>query len=110
MRIIQKPAARDLAAEKEIPCHIDRVTEAEILEDHLDAPRARVRRTGKASRLAINGDSAGIREVGPGQDLGECRLAGCIVANEAEAFAGEELKIDTPQGLDRAKALAYAMQ
>ena len=46
-----------------------------------------------------------VRNEGAGQDLGQCRLAGRVVADESQDLSGAEPEVDALQRVDTAEAL-----
>ena len=46
----------------------------------------------------------------PGDRLDQRRLAGAVVADEADHLAGVDGEVDPVQSLDRAESLAYSLQ
>ncbi len=70
----------------------------EVLVDHLDADVAALVRVAEVGRLAGDQDIAGVALIGAGQDLHQRRLAGRVVADEAEDLAGVQDEVDVGQG------------
>src|SRR5208283_2846601 len=95
-----------LAAEQEVAGDVDRVAEGKVLVDHLDALTARVGWRSEANLLAVENDAPGIRNKRAREDLAQRRLAGAIVADEAEDLAGTQREIDPFERLDRTEGLA----
>ena len=60
--------------------------------------------------LAVEFDRAGIGAVDAGDGLHQRRLAGAIVADEADHFARLDREVDAMQHVDRAKTLADAVE
>ena len=94
--------------EEQVAGDIHRVAERKVLIDHLDPSGARFGRAAEAHRLAIELDRARVRQVGAGEDLGQRRLAGGVVADQAQHLARPEVEIDPAQRLDAAERLANA--
>ena len=109
-RAVDERAAGQFAAEEEVAGHVDVVAEAEILVDHLDAGGAGRGGAGDPHRFAVERDGPVVGDVGAGENLGQGRFAGGVVADQPEAFAGPEVEIDAAQRLDRAEALVDAAQ
>jgi len=101
----KRPAPPRLPPEEEVAGDVDRVAEREVLVDHLDPAAAGVGRRGEADLLAVDDDPAPVRRLGPGQDLGQGRLAGGVVADQPQHLPRLEPEIDPPQRLDRPEAL-----
>ena len=99
---------RRLAAEEDVARHVLLLGERQVLVDHLDAelaPRAGIELQDVA---AVEGDRAGIGAVDAGDGLHQRRLAGAVVADQADHLAGRDGEVDAVQHVDRAKALADA--
>ena len=71
---------RDVLGSRECVAH-------EVLEDHADV-RAQLLEIVFAQIMAIEQDAAFVRVVEPRQQLDQCRLAGAVLADEREHFAG----------------------
>ena len=67
-------------------------------------------RVGEPDLLALNGDRPAVVADAAGEHLHERRLAGPVVANEAEYLAAPEREVDAPQHVDRAVRLGDAAQ
>ena len=110
--LVEQPNAEHgaprLAAEEQVAGDVDRVAQRQVLIDHLDPPAPGLGRRGEGDGGAVELDPAGIGHVGPGDDLGQRRLAGGIVADQPEHLAGEQVEIDAAQRLDGAEALPDA--
>ena len=78
------------AAEEDVLADVHVPAEREVLVDHLDADVAALVRALEMDRLAGDEDLAGVALVGAGEDLHQRRLAGRVVADEAEDLAGIE--------------------
>ena len=99
-------APHRLAAEQEVAGDVDRVAERQVLIDHLDPLAAGIGGRGEADFAAVEKDPAGIGNDGAGEDLAQGRLAGAVVADEAEDLAGAQHEVDAIERLDGAVALA----
>ena len=95
-RAVVEPAERpepplDLAPEKDIGGGGQIVAEREVLIDDLDALLARLDGLMKMHRLAVEDDLAGGRGKVAGDDLDQGRLAGAVVAHQAEDLAASSV-------------------
>jgi hypothetical protein len=99
-----------LAPEEDVRGCCQVVAERQILVDDLDPLGASIHRLVEMARAAIEADLAlGRREVA-GDDLDERRLAGAVVAHEAQHLAGLEVDVHALQRLDRPEMLGDAAQ
>ena len=73
--------------------------------DRDDALRERLVGARGADRPPVVVDRACIRRVHAGDDLGERRLAGAVLADEAANAARDDRKVDAAQRLHRAEPL-----
>ena len=104
-------AGRDLlAAEEEVGDDVEVVAEREVLVDGRDPERGRVLGLGDRDLLAAEADRAGVGGVDAGDRLDHRRLAGAVVADEADHLAGVDGEVDPVQCLDRAESLADSLQ
>ena len=103
-------AAFDLAAEKHIGRGGEVVAEGEVLIDDLDALLAGLDRLGEMDRLVLDANFAAGRQEVAGDHLHEGRLAGAVVAHQAERFAVLELEVDVIQGVDRPEVLGDSLE
>ena len=85
------------AAEKNVlgDCQVRRLHE--LLVDDGDSELDHPERRRALDQLARDPHLAGIRQVGPGEDLHERRLAGAVLAHEAMHFARLEREVDAGQ-------------
>src|SRR4029077_2184571 len=68
--------------------------EGKVLIDHLYADRARVAWAVETDGSSLEKELAGARRVEPGENLHQRRLAGAVVADDAEHFAALQLQAD----------------
>ncbi len=83
-------ASGQLAAQEDVLVDAQVPGQRQVLVDHLDAERAGVGRAAEADGLAFDEDLAGARRMEAGEALHERRLAGAVVAHDAEYLAGLE--------------------
>ena len=104
-------ARRDLlAAEEEVGDDVEVVAEREVLVDGRDPQCGRVLGLGDRDLLAVEADRAVVGGVDAGDRLHQRRLAGAVVADEADDLAGVDGEVDPVQRLDRAESLADSLQ
>jgi hypothetical protein len=108
--LVQKRPARQFAAQKQIAHHVHMVAQAQILKHHLDPAGACIRWPGKAHHLAAHGYGSGIGDVGARNHLRQRRFARRIIADQAKAFTGQNIKINTAQRLMRPEGHGNAAQ
>ena len=77
-----------LAAEEDVGGHVLLLGQRQVLVDHLDAELAPLAGIERQDVLAVELDRAGIGAVNAGDGLHQRRLAGAIVADQADHFAG----------------------
>ena len=94
---------QDLAAEEDVGGGIDVVGQRQRLVDRLDAVALGVARRCDVGLLAVDVDLAGIGPVGAGQDLDQGRLAGAVMAEQADDLAGMEIDRHVVDRLDAAE-------
>ena len=87
----------------------ERRDQREILVDRVDPERAGVVDRPEAHLLAVDEDPARVGPVVPAQDLDERRLAGAVVADQAEALALAQAQREVDEGRHRAEALREAL-
>ena len=98
--IAAQPAIkRPFVAEKQVIGDRQRRHEVELLINDRDAGAARVEGVANRHGLAVDVDAASIRQDGAGKDLDERALAGAVLAQEREDFAGVQRQIDAAQGM-----------
>ncbi len=83
--------------------------EGKVLIDHLYADRTGVAWAVEADGSSLEKELAGARRVEPGEDLHQRRLAGAVVADDAEHFAALQLQADGIERGDRAEILRYPL-
>ena len=86
--------AADLLPEHDILRHAEDRHEHEVLVDHPDAARDRVRRSLYRDRRAIDTDLALVRRDEAVEDVHQGRLAGAVLTEERVDLAFAELEID----------------
>ena len=101
---------RRLAAEEDVGGHVLLLGQRQVLVDHLDAELAPLAGIERQDVLAVEFDRAGIGAIDAGDGLHQRRLAGAIVADEADHLARLDRQVDAMQHVDGAKALADALQ
>ncbi len=80
--------------------------EVELLIDDGDAEVLRLAGAVEDDRLAVEDDLAAVRLVDPGEDLHQGALAGAVLADEPEDFAGMDFETDVLQSEHAGEALA----
>ena len=80
-----------LAAEEEVLRGVQVVGERQRLVDRLDVVAPGVAGRADLGLLAVDQDLAGVGMVGAGEHLDQRRLAGAVVAEQADDLAGEEV-------------------
>ena len=98
--------SRELAIEEHVVVHGQTRHEREVLEDGVDAERARVRHRLELHLLAVDEDPAGVGLVKAGQDLDQGRFPGAVVADQTEHLAVPETERDVLERRHDAEALA----
>ncbi|MNL33299.1 hypothetical protein D3C87_1552040 [compost metagenome] len=103
--VVQRaPGRLELAAEIEIGGRVDIVGDGKRLVDGLDPVFLGVARIVDLGGFAVDRDLAAIALVGAGEDLDQCRLAGAVMAEQGDHFAGKEIDggsfhcVDTAEG------------
>ena len=84
--------------------------ERAVLEHRLDAGLARARRVPAGDRLAADEDLAAGRLDHAGEDLDQRRLAGAIVADQADDLAAVDVQVDAAERIDAAVGLRDVAQ
>ena len=102
--------ARELAAEEDVGRGGEIVGECKILIDDLDPDGAGVDGPMEMHRVAVETHVAMARREIAGDDLHQRRLAGAVVAHQADHLAGRDLQVDAMQRADRAEFLADPRQ
>lgn len=72
--------------------------------------RPGIDRTGEMNRFAVKADLAVTWRKVAGNDLDESRLAGAVVAHQADHLAGRHAEVDAMQRANGAELLADALQ
>ena len=80
--------------------------EIELLIDDGDAEVLRLAGAVEDDRLAVEDDLAAVRLVDPGEDLHQRALAGAVLPDEPEDFAGMDFEADVLQREHAGEALA----
>src|SRR3954468_9421858 len=99
-----------LAAEEDVLGRGEVVAQGEVLVDDLDARGPRVDRLVEVDRAVVDPDLALRGREVAGDDLDQGRLAGAVVAHEADGLAGLHDEADTLERLDRAEMLRHALE
>ena len=86
-----------LAPEEEVGDDVEVVAEGEVLVDGRDPQVGRVLRFGDRDLLAVEADRAGVGAVDAGDRLHHRRLAGAVVADEADDLARVDGEVDPVQ-------------
>ena len=86
-----------LAAEEEVGDDVEVVAEGEVLVDGRDPQRGRVLGLGDRDLLAVEADRALVGGVDAGDRLHQRRLAGAVVADQADDLAGVDGEVDPVQ-------------
>ena len=94
-------------AEEDIFHHAQVGQQRLFLEHHADAGLHRGAGAGEAGRLAVDQDLAAIVLVAAVQHLHQGRLAGAVLADQADDLAIADLEIDTLQGAHIGEVLFY---
>ena len=97
----------DLAAQKDVGADIEIVGERQVLIDRLDPLLARIDRAREMTLPPFEIDLAFIRLIDAGDALDQGRLAGAVVAQEADNLAGIDVPTDLVHGHQAAKALGH---
>ena len=98
--------AGDLAAEEEIGDGVEILRQREVLVDRLDAERFGVARSsGSTTGLPANADLAAVGGEDAGEDLDQRRLAGAVVAEQAEHLARAQIEAHVLDRMDAAEGL-----
>ena len=112
--MIEKREGADLAPQFASEKHVGRcrqvVGESQVLIDHLDPDGAGIDRLGEVNLPILEQDPAMRRREVARDDLHQRRLAGAVVAHEADDLAGLDREIDVGQGADGAEFLPDILQ
>ena len=101
-------AAGRLDAEHDVLGDREHRHQHEVLVHHADAGPDRVARALEPHRLAVDEDLALVGPVEPAEDVHQRRLAGAVLAEQAEDFAGADGQVDRVVGDDVAEPLGDA--
>src|SRR5262245_20634829 len=108
--LVEKATNGFLASQEQVTDDIEVVAQGEVLIDGRDAELLRIEWAIDADGPAFPEDGSQISGADPGDHLDEGRLAGAVVADETDHFAGADLEVDTGQRLHCAEPLADAAQ
>jgi hypothetical protein len=97
-------------AEDEVGDDVEVVAEGEVLVDGRDSQFGRVLGAFDPHFLAVEADRPLVGGLDAGDGLHHRRLAGAVVADEADDLAGVHGEVDPVQSLDRAEPLADFLQ
>ena len=99
-----------LAPEEDVGDDVEVLAQREVLEHRGDAEIERRAGSGSVTGLPPKRDRAGAGLVDAGENLHQRRLAGAVVADQRDHFAGVHVELDVGQGRDRAEVLRDAAQ
>ena len=102
----QPPRPDELATEEQVGRQVEHLDEGQVLVDGLDTGRQRLGRRGELVPGALEVDLPVTRPQDPGDALHEGRLAGPVVADEADDLAAGQLEAHVLERLDGAVVLA----
>ena len=97
-------AARLRPSKHDVLDHRHGVHQHEMLMDHRDAARHRVRRPVSGEWLAAKDDRTGVGRDQAEQHLHECAFSGAVLSQKSEDLPGIQLEIDAVDRPHRAKA------
>src|SRR4029450_10477773 len=104
----QRPADQ-LPVEEHVVVDAQLVDQGQVLVDGVDAEAPGVVDGAQRHLLAADEDPAGVGLVEAAEDLDQGRLAGAVVADEAEHLALAEAQVDVAEGGDPAEALGRVL-
>ena len=109
--LAQLAPADDLAGvrfppDEDVLLHREVRHEIELLIDDGDAEVLRLAGAVEDDRLTVEDDLAAVRLIDPGEDLHQGALAGAVLADEPEDFAGMDFETDVLQRQHTGEALA----
>jgi hypothetical protein len=104
----QRPA-HQLAVEEHVVVDAQLVDQGQVLVDGVDPERAGVVDRPEHHLLAAHEEAAGVGLVEAADDLDQGRLAGAVVADEAEHLALAQAQVDVAEGGDPAEALGHVL-
>ena len=99
-----------LLAQEQVRDNVEVVAEREVLVNGRDSEPGRIGGTRDRHGLPLEAETALVGRMDAGDHLDQRRLAGAVVADEGDDLAGTNLEVDVLQRLDRAEALADALQ
>ena len=79
------------------------LSQSPLLVDGFDAQGAGLRDGQAGDRPAVEQDLTGVRPVDAGDDLDQRRLAGSVVAEQADHLTGSQLEVDVAQDVHAAE-------
>ena len=100
----------NLLAEEQVLDDVEVLAEGEVLEHGGDAQVVGGCRTGDRHLLGGERDRSRVGRVDAGQDLGQRRLAGPVVADEGDDLTGGDVEVDLGEGGDSAEGLGDRAQ
>src|SRR6266545_1750625 len=103
--VVEQRPAHDLAVEEHVVVDGQLVDQREVLVDRVDAEGPGVVHGLEGHLLAVDEEPPRIRLLEPAEDLHQRRLAGAVVADEAEHFALSQVNRHVAERLDRTEAL-----
>ena len=104
----RKPLPRDLAAEKHVLDRVEVRGEGEVLVDDLHAHLGRLLGSCGSYRFALEQELAAVHVEVAGHRLDHRRLAGTVVADQCDDFAGIDVEVRIYQGPDVTEATGKA--
>src|SRR5262249_19602326 len=90
----KRPADVAVVAEHDVLRNRERVDEPKVLMHHRDAGVERVTGRVELDRISPQPDLTLVRPVQPGEDVGQRRLAGAVLAEQRVYLAGSRLEVD----------------
>ena len=97
-----------LPAQEQVRADVERRADRQRLVDRLDAGGHGVGRRAKVDRFSVDPDLAAVGDDGPAEALDERRLAGAVVADDAQHLARVELEVGVVESDDASVRLAQA--
>src|SRR4029453_15728849 len=104
----QRPADQ-LPVEEHVVVDAQLVDQGQVLVDGVDAEGPGVVDGPEHDLLAAHEDAAGVGLVEAAEDLDQGRLAGAVVADEAEHLAPAQAQVDVAEGGDPAEPLGHVL-
>jgi hypothetical protein len=96
--------------EEQVGDDIEVLGQCQVLIYGRDSELGGVVRRLQSHRSPLPCRGAGVRWLGSGNGLDQGRLAGAVVADQADDLAAVDLEVDVLERLDRAEALREALQ